>query len=69
MLNETVKAPNFFTISIVTRKAKEVHTTAKNKSQKTSEILITNIDESILPEHNINIVRPTKPIANSYILI
>lgn len=40
MLNETVKAPNFLSTSMVTKKATEVHKIPKNKSHKKSEMVI-----------------------------
>ena len=42
MLNETVKVPKILTISMVTRKATDVHAMPKNNSHKRSLMVMLN---------------------------
>ena len=69
MLKDTVNAPSLFTISIVTKNAKEVQTTARNNSHNISDRDIVNMDMSNLLVAIKKIVKPMKPTANSYILM
>ena len=65
ILNETVNAPNLFTMSIVTKKAKEVQRIPKKRSQPKSEDVMLNTVASNLPVKIRKIEIPKNPIVSS----
>ena len=62
MLNETVKAPNFLSTSMVTKKATEVHKIPKNKSHKKSERVIEKKELVNFPWNKSTTDNATNPI-------
>jgi hypothetical protein len=65
MLNETVKAPSFFTTSMVAKKAKEVQSNPKNNNHKKSLTDITNNEVFNVPLKTITSERNTSAVNSS----
>jgi hypothetical protein len=65
ILNDTVKAPNLFTISMVTKKAKEVQRIPKKSNHPKSDNVISKACEFNLPVKRRKTEMPIKPVDNS----